>query len=172
MNIPPFLKFPSHMKGHGSIAEVRTQPNANPAVTYNAKVSNSQSRQAALELFERTLAMGYEKLQAKQGVVAQYTAFEPLTAEKVAGNILGFIEHRLRMDAAEGATLEQLQSRLEAGLAGFQKGFAEASEKLEALSMLSPEVEQDIGKTYELVMDGIDVLRKKFLEDLINPDAS
>ena len=32
------------------------------------------------------------------------------------------------MDVAEGATREQLESRLEAGLAGFKKGFAEASE--------------------------------------------
>jgi hypothetical protein len=57
-----------------------------------------------------------------------------------------------------------LQARLEAGLSGFKKGFAEASEKLEALSLLSPEIKTDIGKTYDLVLEGVDELRKKFIE--------
>lgn len=174
MNIPPFSQRLSRLNQDAPVVEARhpahsrTNPNQSPAT----QVSFSSSRQAALELFERTLAMGYEKLQARQGAVAQFTVFEPLTAEKVAGNILGFIEYRLQLDIAEGATLEQLQSRLEAGLAGFEKGFADASEKLKALSMLSPEIEQDIGNTYDLVISGIDALREKFLGALIDADNS
>jgi hypothetical protein len=68
------------------------------------------------------------------------------------------------MDVAEGASQEDLQARLEAGLAGFKKGFAEASEKLEALSLLSPEIKTDIGKTYDLVLEGVDALRSKFIQ--------
>src|SRR5690606_18507004 len=101
-----------------------------------------------------------------QSSATSYEAFEPLTAEKVAGNILGFIERRLQLDAAEGATLEQLQTRLEAGLPGSKKGFAEASEKLEALSLLSTEIKTDIGKTYDLVLSGVDELRKKYVDIL------
>ncbi|HSX51089.1 MAG TPA: DUF5610 domain-containing protein, partial [Cellvibrio sp.] len=105
-----------------------------------------------------------------QAAGAEYKAFEPLTAEKVANNILGFIERRLQADVADGATQEQLQSRLEAGLSGFKKGFAEASEKLEALSLLSPEVKEDIGTTYDLVLKGVDELRSKFIQSTA-PDA-
>jgi hypothetical protein len=72
---------------------------------------------------------------------------------------------------ADGATQEQLQTRLDAGLEGFKKGFAEAEEKLKALSMLSPEVAADIGDTYKQVMTGLDVLRAKFIEDT-SPKAS
>ncbi|MDQ2076370.1 DUF5610 domain-containing protein [Marinimicrobium sp. ABcell2] len=124
------------------------------------------NRQNALKLVEQTLAIGYEKLAARQkSAVEGFKAFEPLTAEKVASNILGFIEQRLLKDAAEGATQEELKLRLEQGLAGFEKGFAQAREQLEALSMLSPEVSEDIGRTRELVLEGIDQLRLRLLED-------
>src|SRR5690606_25252380 len=129
-----------------------------------------EARQSALQLFEKTLAKGYEQLGLRVDKAgAAYPQFEPLTAEKVADNMLGFISRRLQMDVAEGATQEQLQSRLEAGLAGFKKGFAEASEQLKALSMLSPEIEQDIGKTYDLVTSGIDKLREQFISGIKEP---
>ncbi len=128
-------------------------------------------RQTALQLVNRTLTMAYEKISSRgqtaaapsQTAANSYDNFEPLTATKVANNILGFIERRLQMDVADGATQEQLQSRLEAGLSGFKKGFAEASEKLKALNMLSPDIEADIGKAYDLVLTGIDGLRSKFI---------
>lgn len=128
--------------------------------------SNLQDRrQSALQIVNRTLTAAYEKISSRgQAAGAEYKAFEPLTAEKVANNILGFIERRLQADVADGATQEQLQSRLEAGLSGFKKGFAEASEKLEALSLLSPEVKEDIGTTYDLVLKGVDELRSKFIQ--------
>jgi hypothetical protein len=168
MNIPTLSQSPFRLSSQPSLVDSQHRDqnrlNSGAQIPVNSAVV---SRQEALDIFQRTLTMGYEKLQAKQqGPAAQFAEFEPLSAEKVAGNILGFIERRLQMDVAEGATQEQLQSRLEAGLAGFQKGFAEASEKLKALSMLSPEIEQDIGKTYDLVLSGIDALREKFLTDL------
>src|SRR5690606_36648763 len=103
---------------------------------------------------------------------SRYAGFEPLSAEKVAGNILGFIERRLLLDAQEGATPEQLQSRLEAGLSRFKQGFAEAREKLEALNLLSEGVAADIGRTYDLVLEGIDALRARFLPDLLQDTSS
>ncbi|MDO3386404.1 DUF5610 domain-containing protein [Gilvimarinus sp. SDUM040013] len=82
--------------------------------------------------------------------------FQPLTAEQAANNILGFIERQLERDVVAGATQDELQSRLEAGLAGFKKGFNEAKEKLDALGMLNDQVSKDIGETYQRVTDGID----------------
>lgn len=126
-------------------------------------MSIQEQRQTALQHVNTILTAAYEKIGGKVQVSEEYGAFEPLTAEKVANNILGFIERRLQMDVADGASQEDLAARLEAGLSGFKKGFAEASEKLEALSLLSPEVKTDIGKTYDLVTQGIDDLRAKFI---------
>ena len=136
-----------------------------PAVSSSDLSSLQDKRQTALQIVNRTLTTAYEKISSRgQAASAEYETFEPLTSEKVANNILGFIERRLQMDVAEGASQEALQARLEAGLSGFKKGFAEASEKLEALSLLSPEIQADIDKTYDLVLTGVDELRNKFIQ--------
>lgn len=128
--------------------------------------SLEENRQKAFQTIEQTLAMGYEKLAAKRGGGAgEFARFEPLSAEKVAGNILGFIERRLMSDAADGATQEQLQERLEQGLAGFKKGFAQAQEQLEALASFTPEIQTDINDTRDRVLSGIDDLRQRILDD-------
>jgi Domain of unknown function (DUF5610) len=144
-----------------------TQGNSHkaPEVSGTDASSLHDKRQTALQIVNRTLTMAYEKISSRgQAASAEYETFEPLTAEKVANNILGFIERRLQLDIADGASQEELQARLESGLAGFKKGFAEASEKLEALSLLSPEITADIGKTYDLVLEGVDELRSKFIQ--------
>lgn len=144
-----------------------TKGGKNSVATANTVLSASfeDKRQTALQIVNRTLTQAYEKISSRgQAASAEYETFEPLTAEKVANNILGFIERRLQMDVADGASQEELQARLEAGLSGFKKGFAEASEKLEALSLLSPEIKADIGQTYDLVLEGVDELRAKFIQ--------
>ncbi|GGY77025.1 hypothetical protein GCM10011613_21920 [Cellvibrio zantedeschiae] len=131
-----------------------------------------EKRQSALKLVTRTLSQAYEKIAGKDAVATTaYSDQEPMTATKAAGTILGFIERRLAMDVAEGATQEQLQSRLEAGLEGFKKGFAEAEEKLKALSMFYPEVEADLKDTYSQVLSGIDALKEKLVSG-VKTDAS
>ncbi len=79
-----------------------------------------------------------------------------------ANTILGFIEDRILKDRAEGASQEDIESRLQAGLDGFKKGFAEAKEQLEALGMLSGDnnvVADKINDTYERVVSGIENFR-------------
>ena len=101
--------------------------------------------------------------------------FTPLTAEQAAGNILGFIQRQIERDIANGATDAELQSRLEAGLSGFKKGFNEARERLAALSLLDSHVSASIGKTYDLVTGGIDQLAQhhlgRSLSDIAPPKA-
>lgn len=100
-----------------------------------------------------------------------YSAQEPLTAQKVANNILGFIERRLTQDIKEGATFEQLESRLAAGLKGFEQGFAEAQEQLKALASFNATVEAEIGDTYNRVIKGFEDFRVRFLDNWIAPNT-
>ncbi len=155
--------FPSpSLAAQQDLLQGRAQLKSNPS-TNTVAPTLDEKRQSALQLVTRTLTQAYDKI-ANRGVPsASYNEKEPLTATKAANTILGFIERRLQLDVADGATQEQLKSRLDAGLEGFKKGFAEAAEQLKALSMLSPEVEADIGETYEQVTSGIDALRSKFI---------
>lgn len=161
----PLLSSQSDLLQARPPAKVTSQPRAVVARNDGA-ATNEEKRQSALHLVTRTLTQAYEKI-ANRGTApaAAYNDQGPMTATKAASTILGFIERRLQLDAAEGATQEQLQSRLEAGLEGFKKGFAEAAEKLKALSMLSPEIAADIDDTYKQVMSGLDALRVKFIKD-------
>lgn len=80
---------------------------------------------------------------------------------QAANTILDFVSGRLRLDVAEGATEEDLVSRLEAGLSGFVKGYQEAYEQLAGMGFLTAEVEEAIEKTFTDVMDGIDALAEE-----------
>ena len=127
----------------------------------------------SMAVFDQLLTEAYQKLddalalppelEAKMSEVKGYNDGRPITAEKASNNILGFIERRLMLDQANGATQEEIASRLEAGLAGFEKGFAQAKEQLEALALFSPEIEADINQTYDLVHQGISSLKEKYV---------
>jgi len=122
-------------------------------------------------ILRRALSVLHERIGAQleaKGITGKTVAFEPLSAEQAASNILGFIERRLAMDVAEGATEEQLRSRLDAALAGFEKGFTEASERLSALSRLYPAIASEIGETYDRVIDGLDRLRLQLLPEPVS----
>jgi len=154
----------------GVAAQGATAPERSPGAETS---SLEERRHKAFQTIEQTLAMGYEKLASKRGGAAQaFDRFEPLSAEKVAGNILGFIERRLLKDAAEGATDAQLQARLDAGLEGFKKGFAEAQKQLEALASFTPEIQADIDDTRERVLAGVDDLRQRIVDQQLGQPPS
>lgn len=127
----------------------------------------------SMAVFDQLLTEAYLKLsdtfalppelEAKMSEVEGYNNGQAVTAEKASNNILGFIERRLMLDQADGATQAELAARLEAGLEGFEKGFAQAKEQLEALALFSPEIEADIHQTYDLVHQGISSLKEKYV---------
>ena len=81
-----------------------------------------------------------------------------------SNNILSFIEAQLQRDLQDGATQEELESRLAAGLEGFEKGFAEAAEQLEEMGFLSDDIRADINQTRELVLAGVEELRSQLID--------
>jgi len=133
--------------------------------------SRQFSDEQSFSLFEKRLASS-ASIQFVTGSAANKSdadakqADNPNSAEKVAGSILGFIEARLKADKAGGATEEQLQSRLEAGLKGFKQGFGEAAEMLEQMDLMTNKVKSDIGDTYNRVTSGIDELAKTYAPGL------
>jgi len=129
----------------------------------------SQSDVKSFSMFHRTvhrrldeaLPSRFQELQNE--LAEQEIAEREERADLAAGNILGFIEHRLKQDVADGATQEQLTSRMEAALKGFEKGYSEASDILKDLNMLSAPVEEDISLTKDKVLAGLDALREQYL---------
>lgn len=90
-------------------------------------------------------------------------------ASLAANNILKFVELRLQQDVNDGSTTEQLESRLQAALEGFEQGYGEANDILKDMNLLSDEVEQDISLTKEKVLAGLASLKEQYVLG-IEPD--
>lgn len=92
--------------------------------------------------------------------VEAYRAIEPAVeaANPFANTILHFIDAQLQRDRAEGASPEELQSRLQAGLDGFKEGYGQAYEQLTAGGPLNEEVRAQIENTRAQVLAGIQAL--------------
>ncbi len=102
-------------------------------------------------------AQAYQAVQAAEAATATAPTQNPF-----ATTILNFMAKQLARDAADGATPEALQSRLAAGLSGFEQGFREASAQLQASGLLNQEVSQAIGETHSQVLAGVNALAEHY----------
>jgi hypothetical protein len=101
------------------------------------------------------------------------------TAQQSADVILGFIGQHLQREAAEGATVEELQTTLDHALKGFQQGRDEALEIIEGLGLMTEDLAISIAETERLVREGLDQLQQQLIgsnstqqQDVVTPTAS
>jgi hypothetical protein len=151
----------------------------------SAQVNLMQSSGSSFGLFYKSVKSGVEssfsvsisqqsQMSASNGQVEELD--EELLEQReeraslAANNILGFIGKRLELDKASGATDEELESRLAAGLAGFEKGYKEANQILKDMGMLNEEVEADIMLTNDKVRSGLNDIRESILPATVNVD--
>jgi hypothetical protein len=111
---------------------------------------------------EKSLQRPYEPVEQELNE-AQLEGAEK-RANQAASNILGFIEKQFQVDKAAGRSQEQLNSRYEAALKGFEQGYKEAEDILGSLSLLSPELEEEITQTKDLVLEGLAELKRTLIE--------
>ncbi|SDH40390.1 hypothetical protein SAMN05216588_104267 [Pseudomonas flavescens] len=125
-----------------------------PQVGGQTSIRSAADAQVALSnrLAER-LGLPAGSLTAKQ---------DDFSPEKVADRVLGFIEQRLKREAASGASPEDLQKLMEQARSGVEKGFAEARKMLDGLSMLNGKVATDIDDTAQRIQQGLTGLDKQY----------
>lgn len=86
-------------------------------------------------------------------------------ADIASSNILNFVSSRLQLDQAEGASEEELESRLAAALKGYESGYGEANSILDDMGLLSEDVASDISLTDQKVREGLAQLAEKYLSE-------
>ena len=171
LNIPT-LNSPLFQRDQGPTFGPRIKPFALPIGSNsqgNSIQGNAvQGKEQHFELFNSLLQKSYQRLADKMSrpIGAQANSlpeyarpFEPtekITSQRAAGNILKFMEGRLKADLANGASQNELLNRLEQGREGFIKGFNEAKQTIESLGLLTPQLESEITDTYQRVMQGLD----------------
>lgn len=117
-------------------------------------IRNSADAQAALSnrLAER-LGLPPGSLTAKQ---------DDFSPEKVADRVMGFVEQRLKSEAASGASPEKLQQLLDQARSGVQKGFDEARKILDGMGVLKDKIASDIDDTFKRIQQGFAGLDKLY----------
>lgn len=124
----------------------RPQQSAEAANT--PKGSDKDANQVLLgKLADRIPGMSAEKL---SGLDA-----EDFTPDKVAGRISDFVAQGLEAARSRGASEERLTDMYNAAVKGVEKGFAEAREILDELSMLSEPIAARIDETEKLTFDAL-----------------
>ncbi|HRL93363.1 MAG TPA: DUF5610 domain-containing protein [Pseudomonas sp.] len=118
-----------------------------------APLSSTQSTARGSVDAQQTLANRLaERLGLQPGALAgKASDYSP---EKVAERVLGFIDQRLRSEAASGADSAQLQKVLSQARDGVEQGFAEARKILDGLGVLGGQVAANIDDTYQRIQDG------------------
>jgi hypothetical protein len=87
---------------------------------------------------------------------------EDFTPDKVADRVLGFIEQRLKSEAAAGADTSKLESLLAQAREGVEKGFEEARKILDGMGVLKGKVAEDINATYDKIQNGLKGLESDY----------
>ncbi len=132
-------------------------------------VQFSQSHQQSFTFFYRSVHSSVEQtLDTKTSKLEQELAEQRLAeqnerADIASGNILKAIEHQLMQDVKDGATQEELESRINAAIEGFDLGYEQANDTLSDLALLSPELSSEISLTKEKVMAGIEGFKADYL---------
>ncbi len=87
---------------------------------------------------------------------------EDFAPDKVADRVLGFIEQRLKSEAAAGADTSKLEGLLAQAREGVEKGFAEARKILDGMGVLKGKVAEDIDATYDKIQSGLKGLESDY----------
>lgn len=137
-----------------SYVQSRVSPPAQE-VSVQASVTETYSRTQRVEV--RDYSAG-PNLSGTNGVQA-YKAVEAVdSANPFAKSILTFIDAQLRRDVADGASSEELKSRLQAGLKGFEEGYGDAFSQLSEMGLLDDQLRSEIEGTRSQVLAGIQKL--------------
>lgn len=138
-------------------AQARAQQNA-AIVQASADVAISSGNDSLALLYKTAIDSINENLKAEFGDNALQAAMsQDNTPDGTAGRIVslstGFFEAFKAQHAGEDEA-EVLKNFMATIRSGFERGFQEASDILQSLSVLNGDIASNIDKTYELVLQG------------------
>ena len=154
-------------KQRGTLQQNNQQVSSNRVES--SSVSLTQNNKESFTFFYRSTqqsvgqSIGSEQNQMQKEVSEAELEQQDKRADAAANNILKFIEQRLQQDIQDGATPEELASRIDAGLEGFNLGYEQANDALGQLNLLNPELEGEISLTQSKFYEGIEKLKETYL---------
>lgn len=133
-----------------SFSQVRQETLATNGASDNRETRN-RAAQATDQLVNR-LAENVPGLNASELRGLNAESFSP---ENVASRISGFVAQGLESARARGATDAELGRLYDAAVEGIERGFNEATDILNELDILSPEIQDIIDTTFDLTFEAL-----------------
>ncbi|WP_199610594.1 DUF5610 domain-containing protein [Flocculibacter collagenilyticus] len=91
--------------------------------------------------------------------------------KEVAKNVMSFVEGVITTARSDGASDDKLTSMFAQARAGIDEGFEQARAELEDLGMMDEELEEGIGKSYELIEKRLGKFEQEFF-DKVDDDVN
>jgi len=128
------------------------------STVYSTETTYTPSSEEAPATYQKSTKVENREVHASESVSNTQSSDKQVGATV----ILAFIEQRLAADMSEGASSEALQSRLQAGLEGFIKGYNEAVQQLREMGLFVGDVKTAVETMFNDVITGISELAEKY----------
>ena len=168
------VSFSSQTSFNASYNTQSQTPSGSQQQKTEAEYSRSKSTEASYD--SDTGMVTYSKSKKTKASVETKEAQAPQehpgqSPEKTAVNILRHVTRSVEMMIEKGASEEEVQSRLDAAREGIAKGFADAKDMIEGMGKLTVELEAQIDKSFELVVEGLGQLEEGQVPDILEDYA-
>ncbi len=91
--------------------------------------------------------------------------FKIPSPKEVATTVLGFVENRINLEKASGASKERLTNLMSQARAGVEKGYAQAEKDIKDLGLMTDELKAEIAEGLGLIHKGLDGIQGKFANE-------
>ncbi|MFD2229897.1 DUF5610 domain-containing protein [Alkalimarinus sediminis] len=120
------------------------------------------SHDNGVRILEQELEVRFSGARASQANTAFVPTFQPPSVDDVANNVLGFVESRIKQEAAGGASSERLDDLLNQAREGVEKGFEQAREQIESYGLMTEKLDNEIDQSFEKINVGLDELSQTY----------
>jgi len=158
-------------------AQVKQAQNA-AILSAHERVSLSSNNESLSLLYKTALEGINAELEPVMGKNATQKIYDAgtdtspqATADRIVSFATNFYSRYKEMNPGESEE-ETLNNFMEIIGGGIEKGFTDAKNILTGLQVFEGDVESDVDKTYELIMQGLDKFREKMMELAANSEES
>ncbi|UZE94976.1 DUF5610 domain-containing protein [Alkalimarinus alittae] len=134
-------------------------------VSLSFSSSSYSNHEKGVKILEQELEVRFTGARTSQEAPASafVPTFQPPSVDDVANKVLGFVENRIKQEAANGASMERLDNLLSQAREGVEKGFGQAREQIESYGLMTDKLDDEIDQSFEKINTGLDGLKENYV---------
>lgn len=160
---------PANMLGHGQSHQNEGHGSSQMSryeVSLSFSSASYTSHENGVRILEQELEVRFTGARSSQDAAPStfMPTFQPPSVEDVANKVLGFVENRIKQESDNGASTERLENLLDQAREGVEKGFGQAREQIESYGLMTDQLDDEIGQSFEKINTGLDGLEDQYVD--------